>query len=88
MELLDNVNSLLRDNLKKEITCSTKLQIADSCFSNYAYVALKEELEQQDSEVFFVDQTTLAACFAIDEVWINVEQIFKQLSPQTEVKVI
>ncbi|MFO7730866.1 MAG: hypothetical protein R6V86_08890 [Spirochaetia bacterium] len=88
MELLDNVNSLLGDNLKKEIVCSTKLKIADSCLSNYAYEALKEELEQRDFEVFFVDQTTLAACFANDEVRINVEQIFKQLSPQTEVKVI
>ena len=52
MKVLDNINSLWGDDLKAEIVAGSKLQIAASCFSIYAYEALKEELEKVESLEF------------------------------------
>jgi SNF2 family DNA or RNA helicase len=52
MELLDNIHSLLGDNLKKSLKPNSKLKIAASCFSIYAYEALKDELEKIDNLEF------------------------------------
>ena len=49
MEIIDNITKLLGDDLKKTLRPNTKLKIAASCFSIYAYEALKAELEQIDS---------------------------------------
>jgi SNF2 family DNA or RNA helicase len=58
MELIDNINNLLGEDLKGSLKPGAKLQIAASCFSMYAYVALKDELEQIDSlEFIFTDPT-------------------------------
>ena len=46
MEIIDNINRLLGDNLKQSIVPGAKLKIAASCFSIYAFEALKAELEQ------------------------------------------
>ena len=46
MELINNTSRLLGDDLKKEIKDKSKLRIAASCFSIYAYAALKKELEK------------------------------------------
>ena len=48
MEIIDNINTLLGDNLRKELRANVKLKIAASCFSIYAYEAMKTELEQID----------------------------------------
>ncbi len=64
MQLLDNVNSLLGDDLKLTITPSSKLKIAASCFSIYAYEALKHELEKVESLQFVFTAPT----FVADEV--------------------
>ena len=45
MEIIDNINNLLGDNLKQTLKPGSKLKIAASCFSIYAYEALKQELE-------------------------------------------
>ena len=45
MELIDNVKTILRDDLAKEIHEGSKLSIAAACFSIYAYRELKQELE-------------------------------------------
>ncbi len=45
MEIIDNINHLLGDNLKQTIKPGSKLKIAASCFSIYAFEALKKELE-------------------------------------------
>lgn len=58
MEIIDNINSLLGDDLKKELHPCTKLKIAASCFSIYAYEALKKELEQIDSLNFLFTSPT------------------------------
>ena len=45
MEIIDNINRLLGDDLKQSILPGAKLRIAASCFSIYAFEALKAELE-------------------------------------------
>ena len=45
MHIIDNVNQLFGDDLKGEIAPGSRLRIAASTFSIYAYEALKEELE-------------------------------------------
>lgn len=64
MELLDNINRLLGDDLKQSIKPASKLKIAASCFSIYAYEALKQELENVDGLQFIFTAPT----FVPDEV--------------------
>jgi len=52
MEIIDNITNLLGDDLKKTLQENSKLKIAASCFSIYAYEALKDELEQIESLKF------------------------------------
>ncbi len=52
MQIIDNINTLWGDDLKKMVKPGAKLQIAASCFSIYAYEALKAELEAIDSLQF------------------------------------
>jgi len=58
MEIIDNITHLLGDNLKKSVTPGAKLKIAASCFSIYAFEALKKELEQIDSLEFIFTSPT------------------------------
>jgi len=58
MEIIDNISSLLGDDLKTVLRPSVKLKIAASCFSMYAYEALKTELEQIDSLNFIFTSPT------------------------------
>lgn len=52
MDILDNINSLWREDLKQTLQSGANLKIAASCFSIYAYEALKGELEKIDSLEF------------------------------------
>nr|WP_320192729.1 helicase-related protein [uncultured Desulfobacter sp.] len=52
MQILDNINTLWGDDLKNELKPGAKLKIAASCFSIYAFEALKKELEKIDSLEF------------------------------------
>ena len=45
MELINNINKTLRDDLMQQIKLSSRLSIAASCFSIYAYQELKEKLK-------------------------------------------
>ena len=45
MKLIDNINTRLSDELKLEIKKGSKLSIAASSFSIYAFEALKKELK-------------------------------------------
>lgn len=58
MKIIDNINSLLGDDLKDSIKNKTRLKIAASCFSIYAYEALKSELEKVDSLKFIFTAPT------------------------------
>ena len=64
MKIIDNVNDLLGDDLKSAIRPGAQLKIAASCFSIYAYEALKSELAKVDSLQFIFTVPT----FVPDEV--------------------
>ena len=64
MKLIDNINELLGDDLRQTITPHSKLKIAASCFSIYAFAELKEQLESIDSLEFIFTSPT----FVPDEV--------------------
>ncbi len=68
MELIDNINSLLGDNLKASLNPGAKLKIAASCFSIYAYEALKEELEKIDSFEFIFTSPTFVENEVADRI--------------------
>jgi cellulose biosynthesis protein BcsQ len=52
MRIIDNVNALLGDDLKSELTRGSKVRIAASTFSIFAFEALRKELEQVDELEF------------------------------------
>ncbi len=52
MEILDNIVTRFGDDLKANLLPNSKLKIAASCFSIYAYEALKKELHHIDSLEF------------------------------------
>lgn len=58
MKIIDNINALLGDDLKKTLHSKSKLKIAASCFSIYAYEALKSELSKIDTLEFIFTAPT------------------------------
>lgn len=61
IDIINNKSKLLGDDLKKEIKSGSRLRIAASCFSIYAYAALKEELEKiEELEFLFTTPTFLS----------------------------
>jgi len=68
MEIIDNINQLLGDNLKSAIKPKSKLRIAASCFSIYAYEALKEELRKIDSLQFLFTSPTFVSNQVSDDL--------------------
>ena len=45
MELFDNINRILKDDLKLTTQKGSKLSVAAACFSIYAFADLKDQLE-------------------------------------------
>ena len=68
MKLIDNINSLLGDELKNGLLPGAKLKIAASCFSIYAYEALKQQLEQVDELEFIFTAPTFVEEEAVDKL--------------------
>ena len=64
MEIIDNINRLLGDDLKQTLKPGSRLKVAASCFSMYAFEALKAELEKIDELNFIFT----APAFVADEV--------------------
>lgn len=58
MKLIDNINTRLGDDLKQSIRKGSKLCIAASSFSIYAFEALKKELEKIDELRFVFSSPT------------------------------
>lgn len=58
MKLIDNVNTRLGDDLKDSLRKGSKLSIAASSFSIYAYEALKKELNNIDELRFIFSSPT------------------------------
>ena len=68
MELIDNINQLLGDDLKKTLKPQARLKIAASCFSMYAFEALKSELEKIEELSFIFTSPTFVANEVTDKV--------------------
>ena len=68
MELIDNINRLLGDDLKQTIKSGARLKIAASCFSMYAFEALKAELEKIDALQFIFTSPTFTANEVTDKI--------------------
>jgi hypothetical protein len=68
MELIDNINRLLGDDLKQALKPGARLKIAASCFSIYAFEALKAELEQVDELRFIFTSPTFMAEEVTDKI--------------------
>ncbi|MDD2388902.1 MAG: helicase-related protein [Desulfobacterales bacterium] len=68
MQILDNINTLWGDDLKQMLKTGSKLKIAASCFSIYAYEALKNELERIDDLEFIFTAPTFVPNEVTDKV--------------------
>lgn len=49
MQIIDNINHIVKNDLQDSIQPGSKLSIAAACFSIYAYQELKKQLEKQIS---------------------------------------
>lgn len=49
MQIIDNINYIVKNDLQDSIQPGSKLSIAAACFSIYAYQELKKQLEKQIS---------------------------------------
>lgn len=61
MELIDNINKTLKDDLADSIHSGSKISIAATCFSIYAFQALKDQLTQIDELRFIFTSPTFIA---------------------------
>ena len=68
MRIIDNVNELLGDDLKSELHRASKLRVAASTFSIFAFEALREELEALDSLEFIFTSPTFVTAKATDKL--------------------
>ena len=68
MKIIDNINTLLGDDLKASIKSKSKVKIAASCFSIYAYEALKNELSKVESLEFIFTAPTFVANEVTDKM--------------------
>ncbi len=67
-DIINNTGKLLGDDLKEEIKSGSRLRIAASCFSIYAYAALKEELEKIDELDFLFTTPTFLSEQVSDKI--------------------
>lgn len=64
MTVIDNINQKLRDDLALEIKQGSKVSIAASCFSIYAYQELKKQLENiEELRFIFTSPTFISESF-------------------------
>lgn len=64
MKLIDNVSEKLRDDLSAEIKKGSKVSVAASCFSIYAFQELKKELEGvEELRFIFTSPTFISESF-------------------------
>lgn len=47
MQIIDNINHIVKNDLQDSIQPGSKLSIAAACFTIYAYQELKKQLEKQ-----------------------------------------
>ncbi len=61
MKIIDNINFLLGNDIKTTLRSKSRLKIAASCFSIFAYEALKSELKKIESLEFIFTAPTFVA---------------------------
>ena len=68
MKIIDNTSQLLGDDLKETMSRGSRLKIAASCFSIYAFEALKAELTKVDSLQFIFTSPTFVPTDVTDRL--------------------
>ncbi|MEH6727404.1 MAG: helicase-related protein, partial [Hyphomicrobiales bacterium] len=68
MKIIDNTSQLLGDDLKETVSRGSRLKIAASCFSIYAFEALKAELSKVDSLQFIFTKPTFVPTEVTDRL--------------------
>ncbi len=68
MELIDNLNTLLGEDIRTNLMEGSKLKIVAAAFSIYAYEALKEELEKVSELEFIFDNPSFVPEKASDVI--------------------
>lgn len=76
MRIIDNVNELLGDDLKGEVGTGSKLRIAASTFSIFAFEALRKELERIEELEFVFTSPSFVAADATDQLPKERRQFF------------
>ncbi len=68
MRIIDNLNELLGDDLKTEILAGSKVRIAASTFSIFAFEALRKELEKVSELEFIFTSPAFITSNATDKI--------------------
>ena len=68
MKLIDNINSTLGSDIGGNLSSKSRLKIAASYFSIYAYAALKKELEKIEELQFVFTSPTFVADNVTDKL--------------------
>ena len=68
MKIIDNSSTILGEELRNSLGRGSKLRIAASCFSIYAYEALKSELNKVDSVQFVFTTPTFVPSEVTDKI--------------------
>ncbi|OBI72039.1 helicase-related protein [Mycobacterium sp. E740] len=76
MRIIDNVSELLGDDLKGEVRQGSKLRIAASTFSIFAFEALRKELERVEELQFVFTSPSFVAADATDQLPKERRQFF------------
>ena len=58
MQIIDNINHIVKNDLQENIRAGSNLSIAAACFSIYAYQELKKQLEGIDELRFIFTSPT------------------------------
>ena len=83
MKLIDNLNHRFGDDIKENLHAGSKLQIAASFFSIYAYAALKQELKNIDGMQFLFTSPTFVPNDVTDKFKKSVSLLFLSLIERT-----
>jgi len=76
LRIIDNVNELLGDDLKSEVRTGSKLRIAASTFSIFAFEALRKELDRVEELEFVFTSPSFVAADATDQLPKERRQFF------------
>ncbi|TQO18858.1 SNF2 domain-containing protein [Rhodoglobus vestalii] len=84
MRIIDNVNELLGDDLKSEIAPGSKVRIAASTFSIFAFEALRKELENVGELEFIFTSPSFVTAKVTDKLHKERREFFIPPAPGSE----